>query len=92
MDRSDLTEIDKRIKKAIADNNIKLFDVLASKKDLENYATKEDLRNSTNKIMDTLDKIYNVVKKNDQEQTVIGHSVKNHEVRIVKLEKLVLLG
>jgi len=86
---TDLSEVDKRIKKAISENNIKLFSVLASKKDLENYATKNDLQKSTDMIMGTLDRIYRVVKKNDEEQTVISHSVRDNKMRITKLEKAV---
>lgn len=89
LDKGDLSKIEKRIKKDISDNNTKYFKFLATKLDLESYPTRDDLRKSTNKILDTLDKIYGVVKKNDEEQAVIGHSVKNHEARIVKVEKVV---
>jgi len=34
----------------------------------------------------TMDKVYGIVKKIDEEQTVVSHTVQNHENRITKLE------
>ncbi len=84
-DKSVATKMD--ITKVIADNNHKLFKILVTKEDLNNYVTKEDLRESTDRLLTAMDRIYGVVKKNDEEQTVIGHNVQNHEVRITKIER-----
>ena len=75
------------VKQAIADNNHELLRHLVSKDELyQNFATKDDLRESFNTLQVTLDRIYGIVKKMDEEQTVISHKVQNHEGRITKLE------
>lgn len=75
------------VRKAISDNNHELLKHLVSKDELyANFATKDDLRESVNTIQITMDKIYGIVKKIDQEQTVMSHQVNNHESRLTKLE------
>jgi len=73
--QTDLDNIDKRtektIKKAISDYN---------------FPTKDDFRESMSMLQITMDKVYGIVKKIDEEQTVVSHTVQNHENRITKLE------
>ncbi|OIN90351.1 hypothetical protein AUJ42_03205 [Candidatus Collierbacteria bacterium CG1_02_44_10] len=73
--QTDLDNIDKRtektIKKAISDNY---------------FPTKDDFRESMSTLQITMDKVYGIVKKIDEEQTVVSHTVQNHENRITKLE------
>lgn len=82
-------EIAVKIKQAISDNNHELLKHLVSKDELyANFATKDDLRESVNTIQITMDKIYGIVKKIDQEQTVMSHQVNNHESRLTKVEAI----
>lgn len=75
------------VRKAVSDNNQELFKYLVTKDELyKNFATKDDLRESFNSLQIILDKIYGIVKKMDEEQTVVSHKVQNHEGRITKLE------
>ena len=93
LSKTDFDEIDRRtskaISKAISDNNNHLFKVLATKEDLKNYVTKDDLQKQMDTLMSTMDKIYGVVKKIDQEQSVSSHTQSNHEIRLTKLEHAV---
>ena len=77
------------VRKAISDNNHELLKHLVSKDELyKNFATKDDLRESFNTLQITLDKIYGIVKKMDEEQTVMSHQVNNHENRLTKVEAI----
>lgn len=77
--------------KAMRDHTSKIFQVFATKQYiLDNFVTKDELHESTNKILTAIDKIHKIVKRNDQEQTVISHKVTNHESRITKIEKVIL--
>ncbi len=85
----DLDNIDKRTKQAISDNNRELLKYLVSKDELfANFATKNDLHEAVNTLQIIMDKIYGIVKKIDEEQTVIGHNVQNHENRLTKVEAI----
>lgn len=77
------------VMKAVSDNNQELFKYLVTKDELyKNFATKDDLHESVNTLQVTMDKIYGIVKKMDEEQTVVSHKVQNYEGRITKLEAL----
>ena len=89
--QTDLDNIDKRtektIKKAISGNNHELLKHLVSRDELyTNFATKDDLHESVNTLQITMDKVYGIVKKMDEEQNVVSHTVQNHENRITELE------
>ena len=76
-----------KMAQAISDNNIKLFNVLARREAIkESYVTKEQLQETVSNLQNTMDKMYGVLKKHDQEQTVMSHQVNSHESRISKLE------
>jgi|APCry4251928276_1046603.scaffolds.fasta_scaffold436220_2 hypothetical protein len=71
----------------LKNHNSKLFKVFATKQYLdENFVTKEEFRESSNKALNLLDEMYGFMKKRDQEQTVMSHQVNNHENRITKIE------
>ena len=75
------------IKQAITENNNKLFQGLVTKDELrENYVSKDEFHDAIHQLQITLDKIYGIVQKTDQELTVISHRVNNHETRITTLE------
>ena len=76
-----------KMAQAISDNNIKLFNVLARREAIkESYVTKEQLQETVSNLQNTMDKMYGLLKKHDQEQTVMSHQVSSHESRISKLE------
>ncbi|HBC45248.1 MAG: hypothetical protein UX08_C0011G0021 [Candidatus Collierbacteria bacterium GW2011_GWB1_45_35] len=76
-----------KMAQAISDNNIKLFNVLARREAIkESYVTKEQLQETVSNLQNTMDKMYGLLKKHDQEQTVMSHQVNSHESRISKLE------
>lgn len=77
----------KKMAQAISDNNIKLFNVLARQEAIKDgYVSKEKLQETISNLQNTMDKMYGLLKKHDQEQTIISHRVNNHESRITKIE------
>ena len=71
--------IDINLKKAISENNQKLLNIFPTIKYLEdNFATKAELHESTNKILTAIDQTYGVVKKIDIEQAAMSYQIKNH--------------
>jgi exonuclease VII large subunit len=82
-------EIYKKMAQAFSENNFKLFEKLASKLELkENYVSKEQLQVSISTLQNTMDKMYGLLKKHDQEQTAMSHQVNNHENRLTKVEAI----
>jgi len=83
-------EIYRKMAQAFADNNMKLFNELVMKSYAdEHYVTKEQLEKRWDQIMTLLDKIYGIVKRMDEEQSVVSHKVENHEVRINHIESAI---
>jgi len=66
----------------------------ATKDDLKNFATKDEMSSKFNEVMNTLDGMYGLLKKNSEELSVMNHRVykiqdpklENHEKRITRLE------
>lgn len=80
-------EIYRKMAQAFADNNTKLFNELVMKSYAdEHYVSHEEHRAAYNKLQTTMDKIYGIVRRMDEEQTVVSHQVNNHEVRITHIE------
>lgn len=80
-------DLSKAMSKAISDNNIKLFNEFLTKQEAkELFVTKDEFNERMDKNFELLDKIYGIVKRADEEQTVIGHNIQKHEIRICKLE------
>jgi len=80
-------EIYRKMAQAFTDNNMKLFNELVMKSYAnEHYVTREQLDQKWDTIMTTLDRTYGIVKKMDEEQTVMSYRVNNHESRLTKIE------
>lgn len=80
-------EIYRKMAQAFTDNNMKLFNQLVMKSYAdEHYVSHKEHREAYNKLLTTMDKIYGIVKKIDQEQTMMSHRVNNHESRLTKVE------
>ncbi len=79
--------------KEIVENNHRLFKVLATKEDVARiYVSQEQHREDINEVQKSVDNLYGVVKRNDEEQTVLAHTVLGHTKSISKIEKTLSAG
>ncbi|PJB47843.1 hypothetical protein CO104_02625 [Candidatus Collierbacteria bacterium CG_4_9_14_3_um_filter_43_16] len=78
------------VKQAISENNHELFRVFLTKQDaLDVFVTKDEFNEKMDNNFELLDKIYGIVKRTDEEQTVVSQKVENHEVRITHIESAI---
>lgn len=70
----------------LSDNNRRLAKFFATKQDLENLVTKDEYHKTVDQILTSLDGIYGIVKRWDEERFLFSTKLKNHETRISKIE------